>query len=631
MTTSHQPDPAASADVERLVAKAVAVRRAGQLDASARYFEQALARDPRHPEALSSYAMLLLEAGDLRGAIRFGQAAIAVDPGRPSAHHVVGQAFCRAGRLAEGIAELQRAIALRPDAFEARVHLGNALLDAGDPAGAEQHLARARDLAPNSAAVHVNLGNVYRRMEHPGKAIDAYRRAIELDDRVPQALNNLGTLLAELGDVDGALAAYREALALAPERASTWSNLLLALSRTDRVTATELATEHRAYGRYFGQRIRPLPPVAPRPLAERRLKIGYVSSDFLSHALALFIEPLLAGHDRKRFEIYCFHCSRSADDVTARLAGLVEHFVPVADMSDDALAERVRSEAIDILNDLNGHTAHNRLLLFLLKPAPIQVTWLGYLGTTGLSTMDYRLTDARADPPGVTEALHTETLWRLPDTLWCYQPYAFAPDVGSLPAQAHGHVTFASLNSPGKVSANVVGLWGQLLAALPDARLLLITSPFAQRIAELDRLFALAGVTPGRVEYLPRQSTADYLALYNRADMALDTWPYTGAATTCDALWMGVPVVTLAGDRSVSRSGASILWNAGLRELVAEGPQDYVSRALTLARDLPRLGKLRATLRERMRASRLTDAARFTRAVEDAYRAMARRESGRLR
>jgi len=623
MTIPESRPAAADPTLEALVAEAVALRRSGRLDASKQLFEQAIALDATHPGVLTSYAALLLETGDTQGAIRLGREAVLADPGRMSAHHVLGQSLCRAGHLAEGIRTLRHAVALREDAFEVHVHLGNALIEVHDLAEAERHLNRARELAPQVAAIHVGLGNLYRSQQRPGAALGAYRRAIELDAGVSQAYNNLGNLLSEVGDAEGAVSAFRRALALAPDRASTWSNFLLALNRSDRVGTAELAAEHRAFGLHFGERILPLEPVALRPPTGRRLKVGYVSSDFVSHAVVLFAEPLLAHHDRQRFDIYCFHASKSSDETTERIRALSEHFVPIAGLPDEDVARRIRAEAIDILVDLNGHTSQNRLLLFLLKPAPIQVTWLGYLGTTGISTVDYRLTDAQADPPGLTEALHTESLWRLPDSLFCYQPYDFAPEVGALPAQRNGHVTFACLNNPAKVSWTIGELWGRILAQLPGSRLLLMSSSLVERTEALGRLLAGHGVATERVEHVPKQSTADYLALYNRADIALDTWPYAGGATTCDALWMGVPVVTLAGERSFSRSGASVLFSAGLPELIAEEPDGYVDRALALARDVPRLAALRATLRQRLRASPLTDGARFARSVETAYTAMA--------
>jgi predicted O-linked N-acetylglucosamine transferase (SPINDLY family) len=620
-----QPSARGSGDADRLVAEAIELRRAGRRQASAERFERALAQKPDHAGALTSYAMLLLDAGDAQAATDLAERAVKVDPERMSAHHVLGRARCQAGDLAAGIASLKRAVALRPDAFEVEIDLGKALYDAVALEDAERHLRHALDLAPLSAEVHIRLGNLYRRQQRHDEALAAYRRAVKLDAGIAQAHNNLGTLLAELGDGEAALAALRQALALAPDRPSTWSNLLLASSWSDRLPAAEIAAEHRAYGRHFGAQIQPMAPIAVRPFRARRLKIGYVSSDFRGHAVAVFMQPLLTHHDRQRFEIYGLYNFTADDEVTAHIRRLVEHFVPVAGMTDGELAEWIRGEGIDILVDLNGHTAHNRLPLFLLKPAPIQVTWLGYLATTGLPTMDYRLTDARADPPGRTDSLHTETLWRLPDSLWCYEPHRFAPAVAPLPALRTGHLTFASLNNPAKVSATILGLWARILQAVSDARLLLIRSALDARTAELERFFAGRGVDPRRVEFLARRSTADYLALYDSVDVALDTWPCAGGTTTCDALWMGVPTITLAGERSFSRSGASVLAVVGMPELVTETADDYVARATALAENLPGLATLRDTLRERVRASPLVDARRFASAIEHAYVAMAER------
>jgi len=620
-----QPSARGSGDADRLVAEAIELRRAGRRQASAERFERALAQMPDHAGALTSYAMLLLDAGDAQAATDLAERAIKVDPGRMSAHHVLGRAKCQAGNLAAGIASLRRAVALRPDAFEVEIDLGKALYDALALEDAERHLRHARDLAPLSAEVHIRLGNLYRRRQRHDEALAAYHRAVELDAGMAQAHNNLGTMLAELGDGEAAVAALRQALVLAPDRPSTWSNLLLASSWSDRLPAAEIAAEHRAYGRHFGVQVQPLAPIALRSFQGRRLKIGYVSSDFRGHAVAVFMQPLLTHHDRQRFEIYALYNFTADDEVTAHIRTLVEHFIPVAGMTDRELAEWIRAEGIDILVDLNGHTAHNRLPLFLLKPAPIQITWLGYLATTGLPTMDYRLTDARADPPGRTEALHTETLWRLPDSLWCYEPYCFAPEVGPLPALRNGHVTFASLNNPAKISATILGLWARILRALPDARLFLIRSALEDRTSALERFFAAHGVDPSRVDFLARQSTADYLALYSRVDVALDTWPCAGGTTTCDALWMGVPPITLAGERSFSRSGASVLTAVDAPELIAETADDYVAKATALAQDLPRLATLRGTLRDRVRTSPLVDAARFAAAIEHAYVVMAER------
>ena len=367
-----------------------------------------------------------------------------------------------------------------------------------------------------------------------------------------------------------------------------------------------------------------------RALKGRRLRIGYVSSDFRKHAVATFFEPLLAAHDRSRFEIFCYYNYPRGDEVTASIRTAVEHFVPIAGVPDRVLAERITGEGIDVLVDLNGHSADNRLPLFFFAAAPVQATWLGYPGTTGVRAIDYRLTDSCADPPGATESLHTETLWRLPTTAWCYEPYAAAPAV-TRRDDVRQAIAFTCLNGPGKTSAAALGMWAEILRAVPRSRLQLLASPHAPRMSELLGFFSERGVAPERIELVARQPLASYLALYGNADIALDSYPHTGATTTCDALWMGLPVVTLAGNRPFTRSGASVLTNVGLRDLIAETPADYVRIACALAADHARLARLRAELRATMSGSRLTDGRAFARDMEEAFVAMCQAAAANVR
>ncbi|HKW79655.1 MAG TPA: hypothetical protein VJQ49_01480, partial [Casimicrobiaceae bacterium] len=353
------------------------------------------------------------------------------------------------------------------------------------------------------------------------------------------------------------------------------------------------------------------------------------SSDWRRHAVAVFAEPLLAAHDRSRFQIFCYHSHAASDEVTARCAALADRFLPVAELSDDELARRVRADAIDILVDLNGHTAHNRLPAFFHRPAPVQATWLGYLGSTGVPAIDYRIIDVFTDPPD--EAWRdVEAPWRLPQTQWCYRPHAEAPEVGRLPADA-GTVTFICLNHPIKVSESALSVWARILQAVPASRLILLGTPYAEQRARIVASLAAHGIAPARIEQVGEVAIGEHLARYNRADIALDSMPCVGGTTTCDALWMGVPVVTLVGDRPFSKSGASLLRNAGLEDLIARTPDEYVRAAIDLAAGRARLAALRATLRDRLRASPLLDAAGFARAIEAAFDEMWERAMVRSR
>jgi len=610
-----------SADIARMLSEASAAHSAGDLQRAAAGFEAVIKLAPHHSQALRAYALLALQVGQPHAALSLAQRALADDAASAEAYQLLGVAQRQCGRLAEAIASLEQAVKLNPNLFDARLNLGSALLDTGDAGRALPHYQRALALNPHSASAHNNLGNLYREQRQPAQAMAAYQRALELEPNHAKAHANLANILRDIGDVDAAIAEFRRSLSLSPNNPDVWSNLLLALNESDRVPREAIFLEHVRYGERFARRIPARRRPSMRALKGRRLRIGYVSSDFRKHAVATFFEPLLAAHDRSRFEIFCYYNYPRGDEVTASIRTAVEHFVPIAGVPDRVLAERITGEGIDVLVDLNGHSADNRLPLFFFAAAPVQATWLGYPGTTGVRAIDYRLTDSCADPPGATESLHTETLWRLPTTAWCYEPYAAAPAVTRRDRVRQG-IAFTCLNGPGKTSAAALGMWAEILRAVPRSRLQLLASPHAPRMSELLGFFSERGVAPERIELVARQPLASYLALYGNADIALDSYPHTGATTTCDALWMGLPVVTLAGNRPFTRSGASVLTNVGLRDLIAETPADYVRIACALAADHARLARLRAELRATMSGSRLTDGRAFARDMEEAFVAM---------
>jgi predicted O-linked N-acetylglucosamine transferase (SPINDLY family) len=352
------------------------------------------------------------------------------------------------------------------------------------------------------------------------------------------------------------------------------------------------------------------------------LSVGYVSAHFRRHAVAVFLEPVLAAHDHSAVRVFCYSDVRCPDEVTARFKAHADVWRDVAGLSDEQLAEQVRADRLDILVDLAGHIAGNRMLLFARKPAPIQVTYLGYQATTGLATMDYRLTDAVADPPGQTEAFHTEKLFRLPRAFFCYRPPMEMPPVSELPARSAGHVTFASMNNFAKVSPRCLALWARLLKAVPGSRLALLIAGGAPNAGRILPAFTQAGVDGSRIEFVGRLGLQQYLEMYRRIDILLDPMPFSGHTTTCDALWMGVPVVTLAGPAYVSRMTASVLAHLPLPELIAQSAEQYLAIAAGLATDLDRLADLRRRLRGMMQQSCISDAAGFARDLEAAYQRM---------
>jgi len=448
---------------------------------------------------------------------------------------------------------------------------------------------------------------------------------IELDPNDAEGWNNLGGADKEQGLLDVALASFRRAVQLQPERADFQSNLIYTLyfhpSQDDRV----IAAEHESWNRRFAAPLRKLhrSHVNDRD-PHRRLRIGYVSPDFRRHPICLFLLPLLEAHDRADVEIYCYASVKSPDELTGRVRKAATVWREVLGLGHEALAELIRADQIDILVDLTQHMANNRLLTFAYKPAPIQVAWLGYPAGTGLPAMDYRFTDHSLEPEGSAWCASVETPVRLPDSWFCYDAVE-SPEVAALPASRAGHITFGSLNNFCKTNEAVFRLWVAVLQAIEGSRLLLHCRAGATQ-SRLRQWFEKQGVAADRLELVPRTaSRTEFLELHGRIDIALDPFPYNGGTTTCDALWMGVPVVSLAGRTAVSRLGLSALTTAGFSEWVANSEEEYVSIATRLADDLPRLAELRTTLRARMQASPLMDAPRFARNMEAAFRRMWRR------
>ena len=479
-------------------------------------------------------------------------------------------------------------------------------------------------MTPSSAAADISLADGLQSLGHVEKAAEYYERALEREPGLASALMGLAAVSIAQGDLTEALRRYRRAIELHPNDPIIYQNLLLALHYTSQDPA-QLFSAHAEYERRYAARlVAAYREHSNSRTAERRLRVGYVSADFRRHSVAYFFEPRLAAHDRGEFDITCYAHVGSPDDVTARLQVLSDQWRPIYGWSNEQVAQQIRTDQIDILVDLGGHT-NPRLIVFASKPAPVQVTYLGYPDTTGLSTMDYRITDAWSDPPNSTESFYSERLVRLPSGFQCYQPSYDSPAVGPLPALAAGQVTFASFNALPKVTPYVVAVWARILRAVPESRLFLkasaLRSPAARQ--RLLGLFEAHGIPAERLELLGQaRSVNDHLDLYNRVDIALDPFPYNGATTTCEALWMGVPVVSIAGQTHVGRVGVSLLQRVGLSSLIADSEEAYVSTAVKLASNTEGLIRLRAGLREQAADSSLMNAAQVTRSLERAYREM---------
>jgi predicted O-linked N-acetylglucosamine transferase (SPINDLY family) len=473
-----------------------------------------------------------------------------------------------------------------------------------------------------------NVGIALWELGRLDDAVAACRRAVEINPADAEVRNNLGTALKCMGNVREAIGEHRHALRLAPTLAEAHANLLLDLHYLPDLEPEELFREHLGWDEVHAQPVAGL--ILPHGnvcTPERRLRIGYVSPDFRVHPVAFFLEGLLGAHEHGQFEIFCYADSAREDGFTEKLRRHPGHWRKIAGMSDDRVAALIREDAIDILVDLAGHTGNNRLLVFARKPAPVQATWLGYCDTTGMKTMDYRITDAFADPPGTTEDLHTEELVRLPESFACFRPAEGAPAVGPLPAMSRGHLTFASFHMLAKLNERLLESWAGILTRVPGSRLMMVAAGLDEETCRrrFVEFFAARGVESGRLEFRARQTLAGYLALHGGVDVLLDSHPFSGHTVSCHALWMGVPVVTLAGRTHCSRMVTSVLMNMGMAGCIARSREQYVEIACGLAADVQRLAALRAGLRERMAASPLMDAKRFARNLEEAYRQMWRK------
>jgi protein O-GlcNAc transferase len=536
-----------------------------------------------------------------------------------------GMQHHREGRVAEAESFYRRVLALEPDHVAALVNLGVAVADR--PHEAAEILARAVKLAPGLSQAHNNLGNAYRRLERLDEAAAAYRRAADRAPGDPEVRSNLGAVARDAGRIDEAISCYRAALSLRPDLSLVHSNLIYARLFDGATDERALLEECRRWSARFAAPLTPATAArAPDPDPERRLRIGYVGNGFFDHCQALFLVPTFEQRDRERFEVHVFSGALRDDGIRDRLRLATDGWHDVQGMSDEALAALVTRERIDILVDLTMHMAGGRLGVFARRPAPVQVTWLAYPGTTGLDTIDYRLTDPSLDPlepPGQSDAAYSERSVRLPSTFWCYDPLSDVAE-SELPARRNGGVTFGCLNHFCKVSAASLRLWASVLRAVAGSTLLLLAPTGAPRARVIETL-GREGIDASRIHFIGRQARRDYLEVFHRIDVCLDTLPYNGHTTSLDALWMGVPVVTRVGATVVGRAGLSQLANLGLSDLVATSDRQFVEIACTLAGDLDRLETMRRSLRERMRRSPLMDAAAFARGLESAYRIMWRR------
>jgi protein O-GlcNAc transferase len=570
-------------------------------------------------------ARSLRSRGKTAAAVAELRRAVAVAPAWAEAHHQLGNALKSLGEYAEAVAALGQAARLAPGQSAIWLNLGVACLELGRPGESEECFRRALALEPLRAESRNILGHALLLQGRCAEAALELEKALQLRPAYAAAHDNLGRVLKAQGRAAEALAHHSSALQIQP-RPATHSNLLFTLNLVPGLEPAAVAAEHRHWASLHS-----FPGSAEICGREhdfspqRRLRVGYVSPDFVHHAVTYFFEPVLDGHDSTQFETICYSDAPLADKMTKRLRRQAGRWRDSSRLSDSQLEDQIRRDKIDILVDLAGHTAGNRLTVFSRRPAPVQVTWLGYPNTTGLDQIDYRLTETVCDPPGQTEAWHSEKLFRLPGPFSCYRPPAESPAVGPLPGMSAGMVTFGCFNNIAKMHSGTFRRWARILRGAPGSRLLLKSRGLSDpaTVEAMREQFDGLGVAGSRIEFDGEDlSVQRHLALYHRVDIALDTDPYNGTTTTCEALWMGVPVVTLAGRTHASRVGASLLGHLGLLEGIASSEDDYVSMAWAYASDLPRLAALRRGLRQSMRKSPLCDETGFVRDLEAGFRRM---------
>lgn len=624
-------------------------------------YRRSLELHPGDPRNLTNLGVVYCETGAYAEAIGPSREAVVLAPDMGEAWICLGVALRRLGRNREAVDVLRRATALAPKDTNAACNLGAALHALGDDREAVKALHAAIAANPNDALPYLHLGNLWRNRQKWERAEQCYQKVLEIDPksaggwnnwgllakdkglrlsaatRLRRALeidpngegwSNLGVTLQGMAQTEKAIDCYREALRIGDAGAAA-SNLVFSLQHCE-ISPEEICLEAKRWGeRVLAAAASWRPALDATRTPHHRLRIGYVSPDFRWHPVAYFISGLLAHHDRSKFEVFCYSTTQVADEMTMRLQGMVEHWFMAAGLSDDELAEQIARDGIDLLVDLAGHTAKNRLQVFARSPARFQATYLGYPGSTGLTTVDFRISDAKADPMEESSSHYVEQVVHLDRCAWCYTPQDLPP-----PRTVNASseiITFGCFNNYSKVSDVTIGAWREILSAVPNSRLLLKCSAFNEpefKDVTWER-FKVHGIDPARLLLEARTPTmVEHLARYHAVDIALDTFPYHGTTTTCDALWMGTPVVSWRGNRHSCRVGASLLNAVGLDDLIGGSRDEYIAIAVRLAGDRRRLADLHLTLRGRTEGSAIMNAPQFARSFEAAIvRAIAQKEA----
>ncbi|MGZ5859128.1 MAG: O-linked N-acetylglucosamine transferase, SPINDLY family protein, partial [Burkholderiaceae bacterium] len=591
----------------------------GEAEASYRH---ALEISPELPEVFFNLGKLLQEQSRYAEAEASYVRAIAIKADYADAHNNLGNTLREQNRLVESEASYRRALQIKPDYAEAHNNLGITLHAQDRFSDAEICYLRALEIKPDFAEAFGNLGNTHKEQGRFADAEVDFRRALELKPDYAEAYYNMGNLLKDQGHFAQAETGYRQALAIKPDFADARSNLLFTLNYSANHAPAYCLDEARQYGRMLERRTGNRFSTWSCASQPERLRVGIVSADLRNHPVGYFLEGLLRHIDPSRVELIAYPSQRKEDELTARIRPFFWAWKPIAHI-DAIAADEIHSDGVHVLLDLSGHTAENRLPLFALQPAPVQASWLGYFATTGVAQMNYLLGDPYVTPPD-EEKHFSETVWRLPESYLCFTPPDVALDVGPLPVLSVGSITFGCFNNLTKMSDDVVALWARVLQAVPGSRLFLKTKQLNDLPVreQTQQRFAMHEIAADRLILEGSSPRVDLLKAYHRVDIALDPFPYPGGTTSVEGLWMGVPVITLKGDRFLSHVGESIAHNAGLADWIVADDDAYVAKAVEHTSNLERLASLRSRLRQQVLASPLFDAARFARHFEDALWSM---------
>ena len=605
----------------------LALQAQGQLTEAMTSYQQAIAIKPNFADAYSNLGELLREQGQIAEAIANYQQALAINPQFAKAHNNLGLALKEQGQFQAAVTHYQRALAIDPNYVKAYFNLGTLLFSRRELESASRCFAKLIAIKPDYLEAYTSLTSILFEQGKLDETIDYCQRALTVDENCAEIHITLAGTWFRLGKLEAVVKHYRQALTIQPDNYMAHSGLLMAMHYSMDYDMPALFAEHL---RFAKQHVKPLQklirPHHNNKSWQRRLKIGYVSPDFRYHSTTFYMEPVLAAHHHDEFEIFVYADVLTPDAATQRLQGYVDHWRDLINLSDEQVAEQIRADQIDILVDLAGHTDRHRLLVLARKPAPIQVTYLGYAGTTGVATIDYKLTDEVIDPPGETESYHTEELVRLP----VYRIISFneqnSPPINLLPALQAKHITFASFNNFSKVTPYIINIWAKILTTLANARLLIVVKDADKESTQqqVKTLFTQHGVAAEQLTITGMRPFYQYLQLHHQVDVGLDPFPHMGATTTFVSLWMGVPVITLMGPKPASKGGGP-LKTLGLDRFVTYSPEEYINMALWVTEHLEELSELRQNLREKMLHSPLMDANHFIKALEAAYRQMWRK------